>query len=620
MIITALVLDRLVRTFKVVDIEDRPVSGLQVELHNTTVKSPQTDSGGLSFLRFLEKHTVGDTVHVRLAKEGKPYFLTSPFDGNIVIPKQSDPQEVLINFQVTRRGERKNLKNSAFLRAVSTEIDRTLPPTIPSDRQKASLQLAATKYGYSEDALLDALNNWTAAADNEVDRGLAEYGHRKFEDADSTLRVVSVANHREASLAHYYRGLALAKLRKFPQALEQYKSAQADFSSDPAFNLNYADALAGGGRPGEAQRLLWNLLEIEERKYGKSSEKLLTILNNLAAVYAGVNEDVQALDLFNRALRLAELHYGTNSIFYAYVRGNRGGSLIAQGKLESARSDLQTALKILTSKFSASNPDVKRFACMLAQIEYLSDNLSAAESLSLDALKPGDGPAEESKDLVILASANLANIYTRQGNPQRAAELLRKLVDTVAVSDPWHQQLLHDIGRHTFLYGIIQQQSGNLREADVAFASAAGYYQSALESRQSDLGNTDHFLDLCEGDLIVTYVRLRRVTDAERLARFRIERFKAAGLESSADGAMAYVILASSLGRHGQDREATKLFVNAISIGELLPRARRSITGIPDVLEKALLNYADFLSRIGKTRLAEDARVKASKVKSGAIF
>jgi len=210
-------------------------------------------------------------------------------------------------------------------------------------------------------------------------------------------------------------------------------------SKRPPVYLNsgkLADLLETAGRYGQATTILRRqILKVNQKRFGKQSEKTATSLAGLAILYKSKGEYEKALPLFEEALKIDEKVYGRNHPEVAASLNNLAALYHSQGKYEQALPLSLRALEIREKVLGKEHPDVAQSLNNLAILYYSQGKYEEALPLYLRALEIREKVLGKEHPLVALSLNSLALLYKNQGKYEealplyvRALEILEKVL------------------------------------------------------------------------------------------------------------------------------------------------------------------------------------------------
>lgn len=133
----------------------------------------------------------------------------------------------------------------------------------------------------------------------------------------------------DSAFTYFYEGLALTELKRFEEAIEAFKEAQAKNPADVEAIVNQANAHYMAGNLEMAEQLLNEAMGMD------ASEP--RIYNTFSLIYTERGELEKALDQVNQAIKLDRLN--------PYFNNNRGYIYLELGQLEKAEEDINLGIK-----------------------------------------------------------------------------------------------------------------------------------------------------------------------------------------------------------------------------------------------------------------------------------
>jgi tetratricopeptide (TPR) repeat protein len=202
-------------------------------------------------------------------------------------------------------------------------------------------------------------------------------------------------------------------------------------------------------------------------------------LFGVIATYLKGRADYQtALELFKRALTLAEKAYGSESEKVAIYANNLGGVLQALGDLQGAKQDLERSFKIFEKVLGENHPNVATLANNLGLVLKNLGDLQGAKALYERAFKIFEKVLGENHPNVATLANNLGGVLKDLGDLQGAKALYERAlrIDEIVYGFD-HPEVATDTNNlGSLLYG----------QGD--YAGAKAYFVQALAIRRKFLG------------------------------------------------------------------------------------------------------------------------------------
>lgn len=204
--------------------------------------------------------------------------------------------------------------------------------------------------------------------------------------------------------------------------------------------VSLADGLTGTDHPEQAEPILWDVLQLLELIYGRSSPELSTTLNNLGLAQKKLGKYVAAEASYRRALEIDSATFPENDSRIAIELRNLGSVLSDQGLYNQARRYLRQAIQIEQSLFKDAHPSVALAWHNYGEACKQQGDLVAAEDAFRQAYEVE--LASHSRDRrhpsVLLRQVRLAGVASERGNAKEAQamfdEVIQALVETRAVA------------------------------------------------------------------------------------------------------------------------------------------------------------------------------------------
>ncbi len=180
-------------------------------------------------------------------------------------------------------------------------------------------------------------------------------------------------------------------------------------------------------------------IQVIERREGMLSARLINPLTGLGHTYNRAGMHDQAIESFERALRLNNIELGFTNFEQFGIQDGLTQSYVGIGDFEEANFYQETQVEIYQRKFGSEDPAVVPAMYKLAEWYSRIGDLeqSALTYRGADRiLRESEGEASESRTDGLMG---LARLYERQGNRPAAASTLRKAVKVVEANpEPNH--------------------------------------------------------------------------------------------------------------------------------------------------------------------------------------
>ena len=234
--------------------------------------------------------------------------------------------------------------------------------------------------------------------------------------------------------------------------------ARAGKSSDVVVTLlnNLGSVYQDMGDLREAERCYRRTVEMIESTTGKESTALANPLNNLGSLYLEECKYSKSIEVRRRSLAIREKAHGSDNPEVAAVLRNLGVAYLAAGALAEAERALQRSLAILEKAFG---PNTTRTALVwndIGVLRWKQKNYTAAASNLERAIDVLNG-VDLIKPLANLASVQLAQQDTRQ------AELSLQRARSIAEQELGPDHPL--VGRILDQYACVLRQMNRKAEA-----------------------------------------------------------------------------------------------------------------------------------------------------------
>lgn len=189
---------------------------------------------------------------------------------------------------------------------------------------------------------------------------------------------------------------------------------------------NLAEALRGLGRPVEAEQFHRRALEILDADSMRDSPEVGQILNNRALSLAECGRYREAEPLYRRALAIAESVYGSDHLEVARALSNLGLVLCETSRSDEAEAPLLRAIDIVEKQNGANHPFAAVCKNNLAGVLDSKGRFDEAETLYRQALAADESSFGRNHSMTALRMHNLAHVLFEKQNFAEAESLLRE--------------------------------------------------------------------------------------------------------------------------------------------------------------------------------------------------
>jgi len=294
-------------------------------------------------------------------------------------------------------------------------------------------------------------------------------------DTEVTAAAIDAAYNRFLRLRDEDRDAeATAAARQVVQLARAYYGAGKIAIATPLINL--AVMQSHNGDLVAAEQNYRAAISIIERWEGMLSARLINPLSGLGHTYNRAGMYEEAVESFNRALRLNNIELGFTNLEQFGIQDGLTESYVGMREFEDANFYQEAQLEIYQRKYGRESPEVVPAMYKLAEWYNRSGNFeqSALTYRSADRiLRQAQGEASQERTDGLMG---LARLYEQQGNSPAAASALRKAVKVVD-SNPEPDRLR----RARVLVAL-----GDLYTRDSRPGSAREQYVAAWEDLSSD--------------------------------------------------------------------------------------------------------------------------------------
>ena len=228
-------------------------------------------------------------------------------------------------------------------------------------------------------------------------------------------------------------GLLLNRLGEYPQAQElqrislelnlQHRKDSVELAN--CYN-NIATVYGKQGKYDQALEYYQKALKIRLKKLGANHPDVATCYNNIAIVYKNQGKYDQALEYYQKALKIRLKKLGADHPDVAMSYNNIVNVYNYQGKYDQALEYYQKALAIYLKKLGANHPDVAMSYSNIAMVYGNQGKYDQALEYSQKALAIRLKKLEADHPSVAMSYNNIANVYYSQGKYDQALEYLQK--------------------------------------------------------------------------------------------------------------------------------------------------------------------------------------------------
>jgi len=211
------------------------------------------------------------------------------------------------------------------------------------------------------------------------------------------------------------------------QALQIDEKSFGPDHPDVARDLNnLAQLLKATNRMEEAESLMRRVIEIFQKSLGENHPNVAVSLNNLAQLLKATNRMEEAEPLMRQALQMDEKSFGPDHPDVAIDLNNLAGLLQATNRLEEAEPLMRQALQIDEKSFGPDHPNVAIHLNNLAQLLQATNRLEEAEPLMRQALQIDEKSFGSDHPNVAIHLNNLAQLLQATNRLEEAEPLMRQ--------------------------------------------------------------------------------------------------------------------------------------------------------------------------------------------------
>lgn len=310
----------------------------------------------------------------------------------------------------------------------------------------------------------------------------------------------------------------------------------------------------------QAKSLLEEILNLQERHYGKDHYEIAFTLRNLGNVYDVLGNAKQEKELFERSLKIQETTFGKNHPEVANTLNDLGKAYIALGNAKQAKDLLVRSLKIAEAHFDKNHLQV---AAILTNLGNAYGDLGDAKrkkeflerTLKIQVDIFGNTHPEVANTLM-----NLGNAYCKLGDMKRAKEFLERALKiqeaTFGYDHPTVANTLASLGiAYGGEFGGAKQQKELLERALKIQETTFGKNDPSVASTLSRLGSA--------------YLALRDAKQAKELLERALKIQEATFGKNHLMIASTLSNLGNAYGFLGDAKQAKELLERALKIQEV---------------------------------------------------
>jgi len=181
------------------------------------------------------------------------------------------------------------------------------------------------------------------------------------------------------------QGNLIGAEQHYKAALDKAEQANAQDNSKVKLIKGLADICCKEGKVGEAQPLYQRLLDIQERRWGSSSPKLIPTLLDLASVYESQGNHSASEPLYNRIFAIDQATFGPNHPEVARSLHRLGSAYFRAGKYSESEQSFKHSIAILEQTLGSRHPELAALLDDYAKVLRKLNRQSEAEKLEARA-------------------------------------------------------------------------------------------------------------------------------------------------------------------------------------------------------------------------------------------
>lgn len=346
-------------------------------------------------------------------------------------------------------------------------------------------------------------------------------------------------------------------------ALEIQERSLGPNHPDVAVSLSdLARVLMEQGKQEEAERLSRRVLEVQEQVQGMDHPVVGRAATTLGDILSGQQRHREAEPLYRRALEIHERTWGPYHLDVAWSAVGLGETLLSQERYEEAEPLLRQALKIQQEQWGGEHHEVARAAGSLAEVLLMREGYEEAEQLFRQALTIQERVWGPNDINVAWCVTGLGEALLGQERYDEAEPLFRRAL--VLHERVWGaEDPAPEVWRSAFGLGQVLLNQGRYDEAEPL-------YKRALEIHERVWGKDDPGAVWIVAGLGEVFHSQSRYGEAEPLFRRALEIQTRARGTSDLDVTWIGATLGDVLLKQGQHEEARRLLSQALETRERL--------------------------------------------------
>jgi CHAT domain-containing protein/Tfp pilus assembly protein PilF len=391
----------------------------------------------------------------------------------------------------------------------------------------------------------------------------------KYKEAQAVYeKVLKVVEEKEGKEnTNYYvtltnLGTALYNQQLFALAEQYLKQALSIVEKlKGSDNIDYAellDQLASTikeqGRAKEAEVLILKGYEIKKSIPDVDIVSMVLSINALASIYTDLADYTKANNYYLEAIALLEKIGAKDSDLYETLLRNFGYYCIEVGRIAEARTVLLTVLELQRKRYGEAHPDNGLVLVMIANTEFLSNELSIAElhvkeGLSILLNLYGKENFSVARSLEVLGS-----IYHKLG---KSNDAIKSYKEAALI----YKKILGEENRPVAFtlatLGSTYYDLGKFAEAEIVS-------KESLKIREKLFGTEHPDYAMSLNNLSTIYIAQGRYTEADALLLNALTIFTKKGLANSNNFLLILNNIAMMAGQQGMYAEAKKIYIKLL--------------------------------------------------------
>lgn len=290
-------------------------------------------------------------------------------------------------------------------------------------------------------------------------------------------RQLAIATHNLAEILHD-RGDLKAAQPHYLKAASLLRTIPSErYDNLPATLTGLGKLMLDLNRPGEAERLYMESLDLYREGGRNETSNYAEVLNNLAVFYGSKGDFQAAEPLHREALRIILKLYGEDHRIVGFTLYNLGGVLESQGKIAEAELFYQRALAVRRRVLGEKHPEVIIVLATLTGLLAGQHRGEEAEQMGTQAVAQARNGLPEGHPLIAYSLIMLGEALVKDEKAAQAEPSLREALKMREKTFPPGHWLL---GSTQSALGICLSAQKRYREAEPVLLSA---YDNLMNSR-----------------------------------------------------------------------------------------------------------------------------------------